>query len=78
MGTHSSADTFRVQCSLSTPSRCGRSGMHNIRPAEAFNLARETPNFVYFASFLEKTPFECVKTYHLWPLDVSKNFFGPL
>jgi len=31
--------------------------MHNIRPsgqmwsAEAFNLARETPNFVYYVSF---------------------------
>jgi len=31
-------------------------GMHNIRPAgqmwpaEAFNVARETPNFVYYAS----------------------------
>jgi len=56
--------------------------MHNIRPAgqmwpvEAFNLARETPKFVYFASFLEKTPFECVKTYHLWPLDMSKKILA--
>jgi len=50
--------------------------MHNIRPAEAFNLARKTPKFVYFASFMEKTPFECVKTYHLWPLDMSKKNFG--
>jgi len=39
---------------------CVRAGMHNIQPAgqmwpaEAFNLARETPNFVYFASFFGK------------------------
>jgi len=53
-------------------------GMHNIRPAEAFNLAREPPNFVSFVSFLLlKTPFECVKTYQLWLLDKSKKNFGP-
>jgi len=46
-------------------------------PAEAFNLARKTPKFVYFASFFGKTPFECVKTYHLWPLDMSKKNFWP-
>jgi len=53
--------------------------MHNIRPAEAFNLARETPNFVYFASFLEKTPFECVKTYQLCLAlgYVKKKFLAP-
>jgi len=57
--------------------------MHNIRPAgqmwpaEAFNLARKTPKFVYFSPFFGKTPFECVKTYHLWPLDMSKKNFGP-
>jgi len=61
-----------------------KAGMNNIRPAgqmwpaEAFNLARKTPNFVYFASFFwKKTPFECVKTYHLWPLDMSKKNLGP-
>jgi len=48
-------------------------GMHNIRPAEAFNLARETPNFVYFASFFDKyTLCSCVETYQLWHLDKSK------
>jgi len=59
-----------------------KSGMHNIRPAgqmwhaEAVNLTRETPNFVYFVTFfLLKTPFECVKTYQLWPLDKSKKIF---
>jgi len=26
---------------------------------------------------LIKTPFECVKTYPLWPLDQSKKIFGP-
>jgi len=34
-----------------------RAGMQIIRPAEAFNLARDTQNFVYFvyfASFLNK------------------------
>jgi hypothetical protein len=25
---------------------------------------------------LIKTPFECVKTFHLWPLDMFKNMFG--
>jgi len=28
--------------------------MHNIRPAEAFNLAHEGPNFVYFDCFFDK------------------------
>jgi len=41
-------------------------------PAEAFNLARETPNFVYFVSLI-KTPIECVKTYQLWPFDMEKK-----
>ena len=60
--------------------RASRTGMHNIRPrgqmwpAEAFNLARETPNFVYFVSLI-KTPIECVKTYQLWPFDMEKNPF---
>jgi len=31
-----------------------RAGMHSIRPAEAFNLAREIPNFFNFASFVDK------------------------
>ncbi len=31
-----------------------RANLHNIRLAEAFYLAREAPNFVYFACFLEK------------------------
>jgi len=26
---------------------------------------------------LIKIPFECVKTYQLWPLDMSKKIFGP-
>ncbi len=53
--------------------------MHNIRPAgqmwpvEAFNLAHKPPNFVYFASFFGKTHFTCVKTYHIWPLYMSKE-----
>jgi hypothetical protein len=34
--------------------RVARSSMHNIRPVEAINMARETPNFVYFASFFDK------------------------
>jgi len=53
------------------------SGMHNIRPAEAFNLARETPIwFILLLPFI-KTPFECVKTYQLWPLDMPKKIFWP-
>jgi len=52
--------------------RCSRPGMHNIRPAEAFDLALKTPIFVYLACFL-KTPLECDETYELWPLDVSKK-----
>ncbi len=67
---------YRVVCNALKIVDLGQ-GMHNIRPAEAFNLARETPNFVYFASFFGKTAFECVKTYHLWPLDMSKKIFGP-
>jgi len=27
--------------------------MHNILPAEAFNMARETPNFLYYAFFFD-------------------------
>jgi hypothetical protein len=58
--------------------------MHNIRPAgqmwpaEAFNLAREAPNFVYFACFFDKnTLWMC---YNLWILAlgyVKKIFLGP-
>jgi hypothetical protein len=44
-------------------------------PAEAFNLAREAPNFVYFASCFDKNTFECVTTYILWPLDMAKKIF---
>jgi hypothetical protein len=44
-------------------------------PAEALNLAREAPNFVYFACFFDKTPFECVKNYQFWPLDMPKKFW---
>jgi len=60
-----------------------RSGMYNIWPAgqmwpvEAFNLARETPIWFILLLPLIKTPFECVKTYQLWPLDMSKKNFGP-
>jgi len=41
-----------------------RADMHNIQyagqmgqmwPSEAFNMARETPNFVYFACFFDKS-----------------------
>jgi hypothetical protein len=45
-----------------------KAGMHNIRPAgqmcpaELFDLAL-------------KTPLECVQTYKLWPLDMSKKNF---
>ena len=52
-----------------------KSGMHNIRPAEAFNPARKTPNFVYFTSFFDKTPFKYVKTYQIWHLDLSKKIW---
>ncbi len=60
-----------------------RPGMHNIWPAgkmwpaEAFDLALKTPFFVYLSCFFDKTPFECVKTYKLWPMDMSKKFLGP-
>jgi hypothetical protein len=54
--------------------------MHNIRPTgliwhvEAFNLAREALNFVYFACFFdENTLWTC---YNQWPLDRSKNILG--
>jgi len=54
--------------------RLFKPGMHNIRPAgqmwpaEAFNLARELPNFVYFASFFGKQH----------PLNLLKHInFGP-
>ncbi len=43
--------------------------MNNIRPAEAFNPARETTNFLS----LIKNTFECFKTYQLWLLDMSKK-----
>jgi len=47
-------------------------------PAETFNLARKTQNFVYIACFFDKNARECVKTYQLWPLDMSKKILGPL
>jgi hypothetical protein len=33
---------------------CFRPGMHNIRPAKAFNLALEAQNFAYLACFFHK------------------------
>jgi len=53
-----------------------KSGIHTIR-AQPFYLVREAPNFVYIVVSLIKTPFECVTTYYLWPLDMSKKLFGP-
>ncbi len=32
--------------------------------------------FIWLVSLI-KTPFECVKTYKLWPLDMSKRNFWP-
>jgi len=51
--------------------------MHNMWPTEALNLAHKTPNFVEFTCSFVKTPLECVKTYQLWPLDVSKKIIWP-
>jgi hypothetical protein len=53
--------------------------MNNIQPAgqmwpeEAFNLARKTQILFFSILSLVKTPFECVKTYQLWSLDMSKK-----
>jgi len=52
------------------------SGMHNIRPAEAFNLARETPNFVYFASFRKKHPLNVLKHIIFGPWICQKKFLA--
>jgi hypothetical protein len=44
----------------------------------AFNPAREAPNFVYLACFFFlKTSSLCVKTYNIFPLNISKKKFGP-
>jgi hypothetical protein len=46
-------------------------------PAEAFNLACETPIWFILLLPLIKTPFECVKTHQFLPLDMSKKNFWP-
>jgi len=43
--------------------------IHNIRPAGQIL-------FILLVSLI-KTPFECVKTYQIWPLDMSKKTFVP-
>ncbi len=40
---------------------CLKAGMHNIRPAEAFCLARKAHNFAYLACLFNKTSFEKAK-----------------
>jgi len=46
-------------------------------PAEAFNLARKTPNFVYFASSYDKTPLNVLKHINFGPWIFQKKIFGP-
>ncbi len=50
--------------------------MDNIRPAEAFNLARKTPNCIYFACFFDKTLIECVKSINFGPWICQKKFLA--
>jgi hypothetical protein len=44
---------------------CTRRAQHKARgpnvACKAFNLTRETPNLVYFASFFDNNTLECVK-----------------
>jgi len=57
-----------------------RAGMHNIRPTgqmwpmEAFNLAREAPNCVYFACFFDKNTLWMCYNLLMLALGYVKNF----
>ena len=53
-----------------------RAGMHNIRPAEALNMARETQIFFILLVSMIKTLFECVNTYHFGPWISQKKFLA--
>jgi hypothetical protein len=50
--------------------------MHNIRPAEAFNLAREALNFVYFLVYLKKHSLNVLQPINFGPW-ISKKIFWP-
>ena len=50
--------------------------MHNIRPAEAFDLARKAQNVLHLPCLLKKTPIEWVKKYTFWPFDETKIFLA--
>jgi hypothetical protein len=58
---------------------CPKAYMHNIRragqmwPAEAFNVARKTPNFVYFASFFDDHPLNVLKRINFGPWKWQKK-----
>ena len=49
--------------------------MHNIRPAEACNLALKAQNCAISASVIDRNTLGRVDTYQLWPLNVHRNFF---
>ena len=71
---------FPSRSSLNPPVHC-KPGMHNIRPAgqmrpaEAFYLARKVQNFVHLTCLLEKTPLNGLKNIDFLPLDMANNFF---
>jgi hypothetical protein len=50
--------------------------MHNIRPAEAFNLAREAKNVAYLACFFHEKILCMYKTYKIWPLNIKEIFLA--
>ena len=62
--------------------RCCKAGMHNIRPAgqmcpaEAFNLARETPNFAFF--FDKKHSLNVLKHNNFGPWMCQKKIWAPI
>ena len=49
-----------------------------MRPAEAFNLARIAKIIVLLPCLFDiETPFEGLKTYYFWPLNIVKRNFWP-
>ena len=55
-----------------------RPGVHNIRPAEAFYLARKAQNFTFQLVCLKKHPLNGYKNINSGPWICSQIFFGPL
>ncbi len=58
---------WKTECS-------SKAALHNIRSADAFNLAREAETFVYLTCFFHENILYMCKTYNIWPLNIKTIF----